>query len=283
MWLMGAPSMGESPQERILSAARRIVAERGMTALSVQTVATEADVTKSAISYHFGSKDGLVRAIIESMAVKEPDEARQAVGRIEDPAERFHAFMALYLDRVRNNVNFRIAFALGPTSFNEEKIRVFAKTAALDMEALHLPRDPSGRGADGGPHERHHRPRVQLHIQRVGHGPGRLLRATGAGDGSCLPLLILLTQGCPCRHSVYRLLSGLERTFVRRDGEKQEGLHEVGTSTGDPGGRVGRGACGAGDCGRRMWVHDRIGVERGVELAVCCRGDGAGPRDPDTV
>ncbi len=139
---MGAPSMGESPQERILSAARRIVAERGMTALSVQTVATEADVTKSAISYHFGNKDGLVRAIIQSMAVKEPDEPRQAVGRIEDPSERFHAFMALYLDRVRNNVNFRISFALGPTSFNEEKIRVFAKTAALDMEALHLPRDP---------------------------------------------------------------------------------------------------------------------------------------------
>lgn len=110
-----------------------------MAALSVQTVATEASVTKSAISYHFGSKDGLVRAIIESMAVKEPDEARTAIGKLHDPAERFHAFMALYQDRVRNNVNFRIAFALGPTAFNEEKIRVSAKTAALDMQALHLP------------------------------------------------------------------------------------------------------------------------------------------------
>jgi len=115
-----------------------------MTALSVQRVATEANVTKSAISYHFGGKDGLIRAIIESMAVKEPDEARMAVGRIEDPAERFHAFISLYLDRVRTNVNFRIAFALGPTEFNDEKIRVSARTAMLDMEALHLPLgDPS--------------------------------------------------------------------------------------------------------------------------------------------
>jgi AcrR family transcriptional regulator len=136
---MDAPSMEEPPQQRILTAARRIVAERGMTALSVQTVATEAKVTKSAISYHFGSKDGLVRAIIGSMAVKEPDEARAAIGRIEDPAERFHAFVSLYLERVRTNVNFRIAFALGPTAFSDEKIRVSATTAALDMAALHLP------------------------------------------------------------------------------------------------------------------------------------------------
>jgi AcrR family transcriptional regulator len=135
--------MGESPQDRILSAARRIVAGRGMTALSVQTVAAEAQVTKSAISYHFGSKDGLVRAIIGSMAVKEPDEARMAVGAIEDPAERFHAFMEMYLDRVRSNENFRIAFALGPTAFNDEKIRVSGRTAALDREALRLPADRS--------------------------------------------------------------------------------------------------------------------------------------------
>jgi AcrR family transcriptional regulator len=136
---MEAGPAQETPHDRILAAARRIVAERGMTALSVQSVATEANVTKSAISYHFGSKDGLVRAIIGSMAVREPDEARTAIGRIEDPAERFSAFMSLYRDRVRDNVNFRIAFALGPTAFNEEKIRVAAQTAALDMEALHLP------------------------------------------------------------------------------------------------------------------------------------------------
>jgi AcrR family transcriptional regulator len=140
---METSSGGEAPRDRILAAARRIVSERGISALSVQTVATEAGVTKSAISYHFGNKDGLVRAIIESMAVKEPDEARMAVGAIEDPAERFHAFMSLYLERVRANENFRIAFALGPTSFNDEKMRVSGRTAALDMQALHLRADRS--------------------------------------------------------------------------------------------------------------------------------------------
>ena len=136
---MDSAARGESPHDRILAVARQIVLSRGMTALSVQTVATEADVSKSAISYHFGSKDGLIRAIIESMAVRQGDEPRKAVGRIEDPAERFHAFISLYLDRVKTSDNFRIAFALGPTAFNEEKMRVSAKTAALDMQALHLP------------------------------------------------------------------------------------------------------------------------------------------------
>jgi AcrR family transcriptional regulator len=141
---MDAASTELSPHDRILETARRIVLSRGMTALSVQTVATEAAVSKSAIAYHFGSKDGLVRAIIESMAVKEPDEARAAVGRIDDPAARFHAFIQLYLDRVRTSDNFRIAFALGPTQFNDEKMRVAGRTAMLDMQALHLRReDPS--------------------------------------------------------------------------------------------------------------------------------------------
>ena len=141
---MDAASMEESPHERILAAARQIVLTRGATALSVQAVATAADVSKSAIAYHFGSKDGLIQAIIESMAVRQDDEARKAVGRIEDPSERFSAFMSLYLDRVRTSDNWRIAFALGPTTFNEEKMQVFAKTAALDMQALHLrPDDPS--------------------------------------------------------------------------------------------------------------------------------------------
>jgi AcrR family transcriptional regulator len=141
---MDSVSGGSTPHDRILAAARQIVLTRGMTALSVGEVATEAGVSKSAIAYHFGCKDGLIRAIIESMAVKQGDEPRLAVGRIEDPAERFHAFMSLYLDRVKTSDNFRIAFALGPTAFNEEKIRVSSVTAGLDMQALRLRReDPS--------------------------------------------------------------------------------------------------------------------------------------------
>lgn len=92
---MDATSGGQSPRDRILSVARRIIAERGLAKLSVQAVATEAGVTKSPISCQFGSRDGLIRAILESMAVKQGDEATKAIGRMEDPAERFSAFMVI--------------------------------------------------------------------------------------------------------------------------------------------------------------------------------------------
>jgi AcrR family transcriptional regulator len=131
----------QSPHDKILSAARHIVAERGLAALSVHTVATEAGVTKSAISYHFGNKDGLIRAILESMVVPQGDEARAAIRRVDHPADRFHAFMALYLDRVKNNENFRIAFALGPSPFSDAKIRVSGRTSTADRDALRLPPD----------------------------------------------------------------------------------------------------------------------------------------------
>ena len=68
--------------------------------------------------------------------------------RIEDPAAPFHAFISLYLDRVKTSDDFRIAFAFafGPTAFDEEKMRVSATTAALDMQALHLRRDDPAAG-----------------------------------------------------------------------------------------------------------------------------------------
>ena len=134
-------SQGQLPRDRILAAARRIVAERGLAELSVQNVVSEAQVSKSAISYHFGSKDGLILALVEELAEKESEAAKKAVGRLDDPAERFSAYLALYLHLVQTSDHWRLAFALWPTSHLDEKTRVFARSAASDLEALHLPPD----------------------------------------------------------------------------------------------------------------------------------------------
>jgi len=138
---MDSALSGDTPRDRILAAARRIVTSRGLQELSVQTVATEAGVTKSAISYHFGSKDGLVLELIGELADQESRRAREDVGRIEDPAERFSAYLALYRQLVQTSDHWRLAFALWPTSHLDEKTRMFARSAAADLEALHLPPD----------------------------------------------------------------------------------------------------------------------------------------------
>lgn len=139
MLRMDVATRRETPRDRILAAARRVITSRGLHELSVKTVATEAGVSKSAISYHFGSKDGLVLELIGELADQESEEARRVVGRIEDPAERFRAYMALYRQLVQTSDHWRLAFALWPTSHLDEKTRMFARSAAADLEALHLP------------------------------------------------------------------------------------------------------------------------------------------------
>jgi AcrR family transcriptional regulator len=72
-----APQPGSSPEPlsptaaRIVEAAKRIVAERGFSALTLEAIAAEADVNKAATRYHFGSKAGLVEAIVDEIVIDE--------------------------------------------------------------------------------------------------------------------------------------------------------------------------------------------------------------------
>jgi AcrR family transcriptional regulator len=143
MLTMDSALQGRSQHDGILAAARRIITSRGLQGLSVQAVATEAGVTKSAIAYHFGNKDGLVLELIGELAVQEGEEAQRVVGRIEDPAERFSAYLALYRHLIQTSDHWRLAFALWPASHLEEKTRQWERITATSLEALRLSPDDS--------------------------------------------------------------------------------------------------------------------------------------------
>lgn len=49
--------------ERIYTAAEQLFAEKGFTETSVRSITSKADVNLAAINYHFGSKEGLIKAI----------------------------------------------------------------------------------------------------------------------------------------------------------------------------------------------------------------------------
>jgi AcrR family transcriptional regulator len=69
------PLLLEDPMEalpptaqRILSAAQRLLASGGFEALKLSAIAEEAGESKASIGYHFGNKDGLVTALVDSLA-----------------------------------------------------------------------------------------------------------------------------------------------------------------------------------------------------------------------
>lgn len=51
----------------ILAAARRVLREHGFEGLTIETVAYEANVSRTSISYHFGSRAGLVQMVVDSL------------------------------------------------------------------------------------------------------------------------------------------------------------------------------------------------------------------------
>lgn len=70
-----SPLLLEDPMEalpptaqRILAAARRLMADGGFEALKLSAIAAEAGESKASIGYHFGNKDGLVTALVDSLA-----------------------------------------------------------------------------------------------------------------------------------------------------------------------------------------------------------------------
>lgn len=58
------PSAAPSSPERILTAAENLFSDKGFSAVSLRKVTSEAGVNLAAVNYHFGSKDGLIEAVL---------------------------------------------------------------------------------------------------------------------------------------------------------------------------------------------------------------------------
>jgi AcrR family transcriptional regulator len=78
----GRPSTGA--RERILGAALDVLKEDGFAGLSNAKVADRAGENKALISYHFGSKAGLVREVAQAVAAEITGELLGAIGDARD-------------------------------------------------------------------------------------------------------------------------------------------------------------------------------------------------------
>lgn len=71
---------------RLLDAAERLFAERGFAATSLRTVTDAADANVAAVNYHFGSKEGLLRAVVERAMASVNRERLRLLGELRAAA-----------------------------------------------------------------------------------------------------------------------------------------------------------------------------------------------------
>jgi len=90
----------EATRRALLAAATRLFAERGFDAVPIGAVAAEAGVNKALISYHFGGKRGLYRAILVSSFAELAADLKAAEAKGRDAARTLHALL-LSFSRVR--------------------------------------------------------------------------------------------------------------------------------------------------------------------------------------
>ena len=98
---------GARTRERILDAAERLFAERGVAGASLRAITRAAGVNLAAVHYHFGSKDALVNAVVRrytgplnEQRLARLDELERRYGRRPVPLRRLvAAFVEPLLER----------------------------------------------------------------------------------------------------------------------------------------------------------------------------------------
>jgi len=80
-------AVSEDTQDRLLAVGRRLFASGGFAGTSIRDLTREAAVNLGAITYHFGSKEGLYHAVLDS-CLAPVRERITALGRLPSPAPR---------------------------------------------------------------------------------------------------------------------------------------------------------------------------------------------------
>ncbi len=124
------PLLLEDPMEalpptaqRLLAAARRLLAGGGFEALTLSAIAEEAGEAKASIGYHFGNKDGLVTALVDSLAHDANRALIKETSAFPPGAARVHALMAGEARIVADAQSFQAFFEILPHALRDPALR----------------------------------------------------------------------------------------------------------------------------------------------------------------
>jgi len=104
-------------RHRLLSAAVQVFDRKGYAATSVREIVELAGVSKPALYYHFGSKERLLREILDEAVREFGNAIREATDRPGSTRDRLHAYAEAFLSAFSANVpTVRVAHScfIGP-------------------------------------------------------------------------------------------------------------------------------------------------------------------------
>ena len=108
---------------RILEAARRVLSRDGFRALTFETIAEEAGENPALIRYHFGSKAGLITALVDSVHVPGGRRAHRAAHGVPAGDERRKALLALHEGLPEDTDAYRKFFELVPHILRDAELQ----------------------------------------------------------------------------------------------------------------------------------------------------------------
>jgi AcrR family transcriptional regulator len=108
---------------RILEAARRVLAREGFRGLTFETIAKEAGENPALIRYHFGSKAGLLAALVDSVLYQEATELIEQLTPVPAGDERREALLRLHEGLPRDTDAYRNFFELVPHIMRDDELR----------------------------------------------------------------------------------------------------------------------------------------------------------------
>jgi len=88
-----SPKVGVEPvrQAQIIDAALRLIAKHGSHNVSIQSVATEAGLSKGAVLHYYPTKDSLFAAVFREFFRRMFERCRDTMARHEDPLEKLRS------------------------------------------------------------------------------------------------------------------------------------------------------------------------------------------------
>jgi len=109
--------------QRILAAARTILAERGYAELTMAAVEQESGVNRALVSYYFGGKAGLVAALVDSL-FQDPDTGLvEEIRATTEGSERTEAFLDWQQAVSANDRVNRMLYELLPHALRDPDVR----------------------------------------------------------------------------------------------------------------------------------------------------------------